>query len=146
MPEHRSSGADDGRGCRAYRQGQPCGVCDGLLSQGFANTKAKSPRDRAVTIIEDSRRTHVEWRDYLLAYPDHPTRTEHGDVGDLAHHETCIADYDLVLEVLRGDTPLCVWCRAGVMAPPGPTDCQGCKVAPLRSEWPSPRSAEVPDA
>lgn len=43
MPEHRSSGADDGRGCRAYRQGEACDVCDGLLSQGFALAGAKPP-------------------------------------------------------------------------------------------------------
>jgi site-specific DNA-methyltransferase (adenine-specific) len=30
----RTSGADDGRGCRAYRRNEECECCDGILSQG----------------------------------------------------------------------------------------------------------------
>lgn len=43
MPEHRDSGADDGRGCRAHRRGEHCESCAGGHSQGFASLKAQPP-------------------------------------------------------------------------------------------------------
>lgn len=52
---------------------------------------------RAIAIIEDSRQTHVTWRDWLAAGNAEP----HPDIGDVAWHQTCIDEYDHVLGVLR---------------------------------------------
>lgn len=60
-------------------------------------------RKEAIRIVEESRRTHIRWRNFLLRNPDHPTETEYGDVGDLTHHRECIQGYNLVLAVLRND-------------------------------------------
>lgn len=60
---------------------------------------------RAIEIVESSRQTHVEWRDYWLS-TDCSCKTcdlQKDAAGDLAHHEQCIEDYDLVLQVLRGE-------------------------------------------
>jgi hypothetical protein len=54
--------------------------------------------DKAIATIEDSRKTHVEWRDFLNRHPDHPHVKS---VGDSQHHIQCIAEYDNVLKVLR---------------------------------------------
>lgn len=57
-----------------------------------------TPREAAIAIVEDSRRTHVMWRDWLRAHPDDPAQE---GVGDVRWQEECIVNYDLVLEVLR---------------------------------------------
>lgn len=54
--------------------------------------------DRAIAIVQDSRTSHVHWRDWRLA--GHGTDEDHEMVGDLAYHEGAIADYDHVLRVL----------------------------------------------
>ena len=64
----------------------------------MARTVSDARRRKAIAVVEASRRTHILWRDYLAEHPDC------GDAeiaGDSAHHEHCIAGYDLVLEVLR---------------------------------------------
>ncbi len=67
---------------------------------GPAVSGRPTPEDvtKAIAIIEDSRRTHVEWAEWLERSP---LRREDGHVGDLDHHRRCIADYDHVLAVLR---------------------------------------------
>lgn len=55
-------------------------------------------REFAVQAIEESRATHVAWRDYLVQHPDSP---DAAIAGDAEHHRACIAKYDRVLTVLR---------------------------------------------
>jgi len=54
--------------------------------------------NKAIATIEDSRRTHVEWRDWLNKYPNDQRAVT---AGDAQHHIRCIAEYDHVLKVLR---------------------------------------------
>jgi hypothetical protein len=54
----------------------------------------------AIAIIRDARETHVDWAEYQRENPDWEAETEPAAVGDLAHHEQCIAEYDHVLKVL----------------------------------------------
>jgi len=64
-----------------------------------------------IATIEDSRRTHVEWRDWWLenAATGHTeecceeTRQAARHAGGLAHQEACIAAYDNVLAALRAN-------------------------------------------
>lgn len=51
----------------------------------------------ATATVEDSRQTHVRWRDWLAA----GHRLEHEAIGDVAHHQAAIDGYDQVLDVLR---------------------------------------------
>lgn len=55
-----------------------------------------TPQERAIAIVEDSRRTHVEWRSWLTAHPD----ADAAFVGDAQWHTECIANYDEVLQLL----------------------------------------------
>jgi hypothetical protein len=61
----------------------------------------------ALKIIEDSRRTHVEWVDYLSKFGA-DLRPHEEIAGDAAHHREAVEGYDLVLRVLRSlaATPL----------------------------------------
>ncbi len=54
----------------------------------------------AIAIIRDSRESHVLWADYQRDNPDWLTEAEPESIGDLAHHEACIIEYDHVLAVL----------------------------------------------
>lgn len=56
--------------------------------------------ERAIAIIEDSRRTHVEWLVYLAKHGD-DLRPYEEIAGDATHHREAVAGYDHVLEVLR---------------------------------------------
>lgn len=51
----------------------------------------------AIDLVEDSRQTHVLWRQHLRRGRPLPS----DEVGDLAHHEEAIRGYDYVLRVLR---------------------------------------------
>lgn len=69
-----------------------------------------SQLDRAIEIVMSSRHTHVQWARWLRAAFRccDGCRTWAEDsvkagVGDVEHHERCIADYDVVLAVLRGE-------------------------------------------
>ncbi len=58
----------------------------------------------AIEIIENAKATHLRWIKRLQEHPDggeleKPITT----AGDIAHHEQYIADYDIVLEALRGE-------------------------------------------
>jgi hypothetical protein len=63
----------------------------------------------AIGVIEDSRRTHVEWLTWLeqatgVCAAEGCGADHHADVkivGDADHHRRCIEGYDLVLRVLR---------------------------------------------
>lgn len=63
--------------------------------------------EQAITTVESSRQTHIEWRDYWLSLlPHKPDNCDEClpkmvNAGGLAHQEKCIADYDQVLTVLR---------------------------------------------
>ena len=57
-------------------------------------------RAEAIRIIEDSRRTHVEWIEYLAKFGD-DLRPHEEIAGDAAHHREAVEGYDLVLRVLR---------------------------------------------
>jgi hypothetical protein len=57
--------------------------------------------DVAIATIEDSRYSHVAWRDALKDGHELP----HELIGDLAHHQKCIEGYDQVLDVLRRARP-----------------------------------------
>jgi hypothetical protein len=56
---------------------------------------------KAIAIIEDSRRTHVEWAEWQEATPDWQAHVEPTSPGEPEHHRRAIADYDHVLSVLR---------------------------------------------
>lgn len=64
-----------------------------------------TPEDiqRAIDVVENSRRTHVEWGAWLKENPDAALepRPQVDVAGDIAHHDECIAGYDHVLKVLR---------------------------------------------
>lgn len=63
----------------------------------------------AISTVEDSRRTHVEWRDWWIKTlaEGHTekcceeTRQAARLAGELVHQEACIAGYDNVLACLR---------------------------------------------
>lgn len=56
---------------------------------------------RAIAIVEDSRRTHVEWAEWQEATPDWKSKVEPSSPGEPEHHRRCISEYDHVLSVLR---------------------------------------------
>lgn len=64
-------------------------------------------RERAIEIIRHSKETHVEWINYIRNYPEEATKPapEIETAGDVAHHQECIDNYDLVLRVLEGRAP-----------------------------------------
>ena len=51
----------------------------------------------AISTVEFSRQTHVEWAAYLR---EHPEREPNG-IGDAEYHEKAVGEYDNVLAVLR---------------------------------------------
>ena len=58
----------------------------------------------AVEIIEQAKASHVRWIKWLQKHPDggepeQPIET----AGDTAHHKLWVANYDIVLEALRGE-------------------------------------------
>lgn len=53
---------------------------------------------RAIAIVEDSRRTHVEWLAHL---GEHPGCPDAEIAGDENHHREAVANYDHVLIVLK---------------------------------------------
>lgn len=64
----------------------------------------------AQALIEDSRSTHVNWLHWQQATPDWREQTlDPVEAGDEAHHQRCIAEYDFVLQVLKGLTPAEPW-------------------------------------
>lgn len=65
------------------------------------NTPTDEDVARAIAIIEDSRRTHVEWAEWQEATPDWRSKVEPSSPGEPEHHRRCIAEYDHVLAVLR---------------------------------------------
>jgi hypothetical protein len=54
----------------------------------------------AIAMIRDARESHVVWVDHYRDKPDWLTEADLELVGDLAHHENCITEYDHVLTVL----------------------------------------------
>ena len=62
--------------------------------------------ERAIAIVEDSRRTHVEWAEWQEATPNWQSQVEPTSPGEPAHHRRCISEYDEVLSVLRRVAPL----------------------------------------
>ncbi len=62
--------------------------------------------EAAIATITDSRRTHVEWRDYWLGLTckgecDSCQKFATHGPGNLEHHERCVVEYDNVLRVLN---------------------------------------------
>ena len=60
--------------------------------------------ERAIAIVKDSRRTHVEWIDYLARHGD-DLRPHEEIAGDADHHREAVAHYDHVLAALSGASP-----------------------------------------
>lgn len=56
-------------------------------------------QEAAIAIVEDSRETHVQWRDWLAKHPNDPAVA--AGIGDLTWHTECVENYDRVLAVLR---------------------------------------------
>lgn len=54
----------------------------------------------AIAIIRDARQSHVGWAAYQRDNPEWEQTTDPASIGDLAHHENCITEYDHVLTVL----------------------------------------------
>jgi hypothetical protein len=69
----------------------------------IAEAASEGPRaedfDRAIAAAESNRLTHVHWRDWRAK--GHGTDEDHEMVGDQAHHEEAIAEYDVILRCLR---------------------------------------------
>lgn len=59
--------------------------------------------DRAIAVVENSRRTHVEWAEFIESGQTWTPSPDH--VGDVEHHRECIVGYDHVLTVLRAAEP-----------------------------------------
>ncbi len=59
--------------------------------------------DQAISIIEHSRQTHVDWKTFIDQYPEEANkpRPEVETAGDSSWHQKCIEDYDIVLKVLK---------------------------------------------
>lgn len=55
--------------------------------------------EKAIKKIEESRHSHVEWLDYLTAYPKEERKVLK-TAGGIAHHKYCVKKYDHVLRVL----------------------------------------------
>ena len=55
--------------------------------------------DHAIAAAEANRLTHVHWRDWRRK--GHGTDEDHELVGDIAHHEEAIAEYDMILACLH---------------------------------------------
>ena len=53
---------------------------------------------RAIEIIKESRKTHLEWIEFLEKNPSPPDRRI---AGGIAHHRKVVADYNYVISVLR---------------------------------------------
>jgi hypothetical protein len=73
--------------------------------------------EAAIARVEESRQTHVEWRDYWREYAEHSCETDPcpwestreaqaAIAGDIEHQERAIAGYDNVLAVLRRLAPI----------------------------------------
>ena len=66
---------------------------------GVVLTDAMTPVQRCIAIVEDSRRTHVDWERYLASMPDHFPGVD--VIGDARWHAECVQNYDEVLNLLR---------------------------------------------
>jgi hypothetical protein len=87
--------------------------------------------DRGIAAAESNRLTHVHWRDWRAK--GHGTDEDHEMVGDQAHHEEAIAEYDVILRCLRAARVALVAAREAVKALPG--ECHdgeglGCETDP----------------
>jgi len=61
----------------------------------------KKEIEEAIAIIEFSRVTYVQWREWQLKTPDWKSRVKPESPGDPEHHKKFIEDYDKVLKVLH---------------------------------------------
>jgi hypothetical protein len=59
--------------------------------------------EQAITYIEESKETHVGWLEFQEENPNWVEHTDPANVGDPDHHRQCIAEYEFVLRVLRGE-------------------------------------------
>jgi len=66
---------------------------------------ADGERESVLRFLEECRKTHVEWVEFLEIGAEHVLSAEH--VGDVAHHRECILGYDRALELL-GETTMMV--------------------------------------
>lgn len=58
--------------------------------------------EKAITIVETSRQTHVGWIEYLNKYGKNPfVKAEAEIAGGLRHHKKCVKGYDYVIKVLQ---------------------------------------------
>ncbi len=55
---------------------------------------------RAISIIEKSRKTHVDWAMWQESVSNWKVSIKPEDTGDPEHHRQCISEYDEVLNVL----------------------------------------------
>lgn len=72
-----------------------------MMKAGVVLRRDMTEREAAIAIVEDSRQTHVAWRDWLVSRPDDPAIA--AGVGDHTWHTECVENYDRVLAVLRGE-------------------------------------------
>ena len=71
-----------------------------FVKAGVVLRSDMTEQEAVIAIVEDSRETHVQWRDWLTKHPDDPAVA--AGVGDLTWHTECVENYDRVLAVLRG--------------------------------------------
>lgn len=57
--------------------------------------------EKAIEIIESSKKTHEDWLAYFEKYPDMQSRAEYKSVGSMEHHKKCIEGYNYVLAELK---------------------------------------------
>jgi len=60
---------------------------------------ADDERESVLRFLEECRKTHVEWVEFLESGTEYVPSAEH--VGDAVHHRECISGYDRALELLR---------------------------------------------
>ena len=59
--------------------------------------------EKAVETITVSRKTHIEWADFMSKCPSSAKSEKYKHVGDANYHAKAIAEYDNVLSVLSTD-------------------------------------------
>lgn len=62
---------------------------------GLCSREQVGQADEAKSIAERAQRSHLDWYDYLLDFPDYDTTL----VGSADHHQRLIQDYQLVIDV-----------------------------------------------
>ncbi len=56
---------------------------------------------KAIRIIKESRRTHIEWADFFRKNPKCQYELQYAEIGNLKHHEECIERYNEAIKEIE---------------------------------------------